>query len=45
MNPYAYLYYVLSRLPEIRISGDWEMLMPGRLDAEEINTAFLADVR
>jgi len=45
MNPYAYLYYVLSRLPEIRVSGDWEMLMPDRLDPEEINSAFLADVR
>jgi transposase len=45
MNPYGYLYYVLSQLPEMRVSGDWERLMPDRLDPAEVNTAFLADVR
>ena len=45
MNPYGYLYYVLSRLPDIRVSGEWETLMPNRLNPEEVNTAFLADVR
>ncbi|SIR08885.1 IS66 C-terminal element [Alkalispirochaeta americana] len=45
MNPYGYLYYVLSKLPEIRVSGEWEILMPANLNPEEVNTAFLADVR
>jgi len=45
MNPYAYLYYVLSRLPDMRESGKWETLMPSNLIPEQVNTAFLADVR
>jgi len=45
MNPYAYLYYVLSQLPGIRVSGEWARLMPDSLDPAEVNTAFLADVR
>jgi transposase len=45
MNPYAYLYYILSRFPEIRETQNWESLQPSRLDPQEINNAFLADVR
>ena len=45
MNPYAYLYYLLSRLPEIRSTGQWQTLLPSELDPDEINIAFLADVR
>lgn len=45
MNPYGYLYCVLSRLPDVRVSGQWEALMPSALDPEDVNTAFLADVR
>jgi transposase len=45
MNPYGYLYYVLSQLPEIRQTGNWQSLLPSELDPQEINTAFLSDVR
>jgi len=45
MNPYGYLYYVLSRLPEVESTGEWESLLPSQLDPHEVNTAFLADVR
>ena len=45
MNPYAYLHYLLSRLPEIRSTGQWQTLLPSELDRDKINTAFFADVR
>lgn len=45
MNPYGYLYYILSRLPEVRETGEWSSLLPSQLDPQHINTAFLADVR
>ena len=45
MNPYGYLYYILSRLPEVESTGEWETLLPSQLDPQDVNTAFLADVR
>lgn len=45
MNPYGYLYYILSRLPEVESTGKWKSLLPSQLDPQENNTAFLADVR
>ncbi|SIQ94741.1 hypothetical protein SAMN05920897_11926 [Alkalispirochaeta americana] len=30
-------YYVLSKLPELRVSGEWESLMPASLNPEEVN--------
>jgi transposase len=45
MNPYGYLYYILSRLPDVETTGEWETLLPSQPDPQEVNTASLADVR
>jgi hypothetical protein len=45
VDPYGHLYYVLSALPEIRQTGNWRSLLPSQLDPQEINSAFLSDVR
>ena len=44
LNPYGYLHYVFSRLPEVEASGDWESLVPQYLAAEDINDPAFAGV-
>lgn len=44
LNPYGYLHYVFSHLPEVEASGDWESLVPQNLAAEDINDPAFAGV-
>lgn len=45
MNACGFLYYVLGRLEDVRVSGKRERFMPSNLDLIQVNTRFLADVR
>ena len=45
LNPYAYLHWLFSRVPEITGETEWERLLPQNLDAEEINNAPFPGVR
>ena len=45
MNPYAYLHYIISRIPAITNDEQWQTLLPQNLDAETLNSAHLATVR
>jgi len=45
MNPYAYLHYIFSQVPQMTANAEWEELLPQNLDPEEINTAPFAGVR
>jgi hypothetical protein len=40
LNPYAYLYYVFSRLAHISSEDEWWQLVPHNLDAETVNNTF-----
>jgi transposase len=44
LNPYGYLHYVFSHLPEVEDSGDWDRLLPQNLAAEDINDPAFAGV-
>ena len=44
-NPFAYLHYLFTQVPLITHPQEWEKLLPANLQAEQINTAFLASVR
>ena len=45
LNPYAYLHYIFTRVPEITDEADWEELMPHNVDPDEVNNAPFARVR
>ena len=45
LNPYAYLHYIFSRVPQITAVDQWKKLLPQNLDPEQINTAPFAGVR
>jgi len=45
MNPYAYLYYIFTRVPEITGEDQWEELLPHNLDPDEVNHAPFDRVR
>ena len=44
-NPFAYLHYLFTQAPLISEATEWKNLLPANLDAEQVNTAFLASVR
>ena len=45
LNPFAYLHYLFTQAPLISEETQWASLLLASLDAEHINTAFLASVR
>ena len=45
MNPYAYLYLVFTKVPQIVDDGEWHALLPWNLTPDEINEAAFADLR
>ena len=45
MNPYAYLYFLFTRIPAITEEAEWEGLLPWNLSTSEVNDAPSADVR
>ena len=45
MNPYAYLYLVFTKVPQISDDGGWEALLPWNLTSDEVNEAPFADLR
>lgn len=44
MNPYAYLRFLFKIVPLIFDPGNWADLLPGNLDPQTVNSAFLDDV-
>lgn len=45
LNPYAYLHYILTRVPEITNEAEWEEILPQNVDPDEVNNAPFAPVR
>jgi transposase len=40
LNPFSYLYYILSEAPRIKNTDDWDRLLPGNLTQETISDAY-----
>ena len=40
LEPFAYLHYVLNRIPKIRHDREWDELLPFNINAEDLNTTF-----
>ena len=40
LNPFSYLYYVLSEVPQITKTDDWDQLLPGNLTQQIISDAY-----
>ena len=45
MNPYAYLYFVFTKVLQISDDHEWEALLPWNLNAAQVNEAPFADLR
>lgn len=45
LDPYAYLYYLLWKVPLIQNDEEWNDLLPANLDAESLKAFYLAEVR
>ena len=45
LNPYAYLHYIFTKVPEISDEAEWEELLPHNVDPDEVNNAPFARVR
>ena len=45
LNPYAYLHYIFTNVPEISDEAEWEELLPHNVDPDEVNNAPFARVR
>ncbi|MCK4516833.1 MAG: IS66 family transposase [Spirochaetaceae bacterium] len=45
VNPYAYLHYLFTEVLAISTDEQWAALLPANINAEHVNSAFLATVR
>lgn len=45
LNLYAYLHYLFRLMPHITTPEQWDELLPQNLDSENVNRAFVSDVR